>query len=127
MERLTHRAMTTLTAILKDQAGLWLLSPHANDATEQATITWADDAPRMIRVDRMFLAGAKPHASGEEYLWIVDYKTTTHGGNDLDAFLEEQRQRYASQLEAYAKELSGGKPVRMALYFPALPRLIWWE
>ena len=113
--------------MLRDRDGLWLLRPHANDATEQATISWTEDTPRMIRVDRMFLAGSKPHAAGEEYLWIVDYKTATHGGSDLDAFLEEQRQRYAPQLEAYAKELSAGKPVRMALYFPALPRLIWCE
>ncbi len=34
--------------------------------------------------------------------WIVDYKTGTHGGGDLEQFLDREQERYRKQLEQYA-------------------------
>ena len=56
----------------------------------------------------------------------IDYKTSTHEGADLERFLAEQLERYRPQLETYrllARGL-GPQPVRAALYFPLLRRLV---
>jgi ATP-dependent exoDNAse (exonuclease V) beta subunit len=92
--------------------------------------------PVSIRIDRIFRAGPEPHAPGEDILWIVDYKTTApHSSTSLENFLVRQRAAYAPQLETYARiltqlphpaDLPAPKEVRLALYYPTLPRLLWW-
>ena len=54
--------------------------------------------------------------------WIVDYKTSTHEGADLQNFLEQEALRYQPQLQRYAALLRepGGERLRAALYFPLL-------
>jgi hypothetical protein len=61
--------------------------------------------------------------------WIVDYKTSRHSGTDVDAFLEQERSRYAPQLERYAFLMRGlgARRVKVALYFPLLQRFLSWE
>ena len=52
--------------------------------------------------------------------WIVDYKTSSHEGGDLQGFLNEEVVRYRDQLEKYAEvygNFAGVEP-RCALYFP---------
>ncbi len=123
--RLTPRILAALTATLSDPEGQWLLTPHPGAASE-ATLLAHDAA--LLRPDRLFHAGATPLSTGDSHLWIVDYKTAAHSESDLHAFLAAERQRYAPQLEAYAQQLEPlGKPIRLALFYPLLPRLIWWE
>ncbi len=50
-------------------------------------------------------------------LWIVDYKTSRHEGADLELFLDQERERYAAQLNSYAQSI---KDSRQGLYFPLL-------
>ena len=129
VERLTQRVLHALDSTLKDPTGLWLLSPHKGAATEYALTTWSTQRGA-IRIDRTFHAGPEPLVSGTDYLWIVDYKTTTHGTEGLDAFLNHEREKYAPQLDAYAAVLqkTKGEPaIRLALYYPLLSKLIWWE
>jgi len=45
----------------------------------------------------------------------VDYKTSEHEGGGLEAFLDLQRARYATQLDGYAEALGGAS---RGLYFP---------
>ena len=53
--------------------------------------------------------------------WIIDFKTSSHEGGGLEAFLEEQQRRYCDQLERYARLFAPqGRPVRLGLYFPLL-------
>jgi ATP-dependent exoDNAse (exonuclease V) beta subunit len=137
VELLNRRVLLALENTLKDPIGLWLISPHVSAATEYA-IT-AQLSPQLsersnIRIDRVFRAGPEPRTSGTTHLWVIDYKTATHGTGGLDDFLDEQRVQYAPQLEAYAAVLardaiSGTLPpsIRLALYFPMLARLIWWQ
>jgi ATP-dependent exoDNAse (exonuclease V) beta subunit len=128
IERLTQRVLHALSSTLKDPVGLWLLSPHAGSATEYALTAWSEQR-KNIRIDRIFQAGAEPQAPGSDHLWIVDYKTTTHGAEGLDAFLTAQRDTYAPQLEAYAavlRKTEGEPTIRLALYYPLLSKLIWW-
>ena len=81
----------------------------------------------------MFRAGIEPLVVGTDCLWIVDYKTTAHGSAGVEEFLAGEKEKYGPQLEAYARmmhgEMAGGREdgLRVALYYPMLPRLIWWK
>jgi ATP-dependent exoDNAse (exonuclease V) beta subunit len=50
--------------------------------------------------------------------WIIDYKSGTHEGADVEGFLNRERLRYAGQLELYAQALGGA--AKLGLYFPLL-------
>ena len=61
--------------------------------------------------------------------WIVDYKTGEHLGDDVDAFIEREHERYRAQLENYARivRVIDDRPIRLALYFPLFPALRAWD
>jgi len=129
VERLTQRVLHALASTLKDPVGLWLLSAHQGSQTEYGLTAWSEQRSN-IRIDRVFRAGTEPLAAGADFLWIVDYKTTTHSQDDLDAFLANERKNYAPQLEAYAAILQQEESepkIRLALYYPMLAKLIWWQ
>ena len=70
--------------------------------------------------------------------WIIDYKTSRHEEEDVDAFLDQQHdsmdgggrnasgtafeERYKEQLEKYGAlmKLHDDKPIKLGLYFPLL-------
>jgi ATP-dependent helicase/nuclease subunit A len=127
VERLAQRVIDCVATTLGDPDGRWILgadTPLMEARSEVALTTWAGEWSS-VRVDRMFRAGASPSTIGDEFLWIVDYKTTTHGAGGVDAFLAGEREKYRAQLEGYARVL-GGERVRLGLYYPALGRLDWW-
>jgi ATP-dependent helicase/nuclease subunit A len=129
VDRLVARVKTALGNMLRDAAGLWVLSPHEDAMSELALSSWGEERSS-VRLDRVFLAGQKPLDAGNDCLWIIDYKTTTHGSEGVEEFLAEERRKYAAQLEAYAQMMRdnvGARRLRLALYYPMLPRLIWWE
>src|SRR5207244_8542823 len=60
--------------------------------------------------------------------WIVDFKTGRHEGGDVAHFLDTEFDRYAEQLERYARimrALDARYPIRLALSYPLLER--WWR
>ena len=62
--------------------------------------------------------------------WIIDYKTSPHEGSDIEHFLEEQKRRYADQLNGYREAMQAIEPertIRTALYFPLQGRLSEYE
>ena len=61
--------------------------------------------------------------------WIIDYKTSRHEGGGVDAFLDEQQQRYQPKLEQYAvlMEGLGEKNIKLGLYFRLLNGWREWE
>ena len=129
VQRQTATVLRALTQTLADPHGRWLLAAHPRATTEQAQSIWndEDDALANLRTDRTFLAGPQPLSNGDTHLWIVDYKTATHGPEGLDAFLATQQEQYRSQLETYARTLADpGQPIRLALYYPLLQRITWW-
>jgi hypothetical protein len=77
----------------------------------------------------VFRAGAKPLDAGNDCLWIVDYKTATHGREGVQQFLAEERVKYGPQMDAYARmmvdRVEAGR-LRVGLYYPMLARLVWW-
>jgi len=123
-----------LQAVLQDAKGRWILGARAGAQTETSWSGWVAsggaEVVRTLRGDRIFRAGAAPCSAEETHLWIVDYKTARHGASGLDAFLESEKEKYLHQLEAYAgimRKVHGeNQPLRLALYYPLLTRLVWW-
>jgi ATP-dependent exoDNAse (exonuclease V) beta subunit len=122
LQRLVPRVMTALTNTLHDPEGLWVLRAHEDAASEYALTSWVESRSN-VRLDRIFRAGIAPLVEGSDCLWIVDYKTTTHGGEGVEEFLAKERAKYTAQMEAYARVM---KDARVGLYYPMLPRFIWW-
>ena len=130
VRREAQRVLSAIETALRDSEGKWVLGARESAASEYAFTTW-QERRSSFRLDRMFIAGAEPLAGGNDCLWIVDYKTATHGhGVGVDAFLAEERLKYESQLENYARAIiadAGDKELRVALYYPMLPKLLWWK
>jgi hypothetical protein len=110
---------------LRDPNGLWVLVARQDGASEFALTSW-EERRSSVRLDRVFRGGREPLVEGDECLWIVDYKTAAHGLEGSEAFLLGQRAKYAGQMEAYARVMQGEGEIRVGLYYPMLPRLIWW-
>jgi ATP-dependent helicase/nuclease subunit A len=129
VERLLTPVRSALTNMLQDAEGIWALSPHHEASSEYALTSW-DERRSSVRLDRVFFAGTEPLKTGKDHLWIIDYKTSTHGREGLDEFLAEEREKYLPQMEAYGRMMQDhvqpGK-LRVGLYYPAIPRLIWWQ
>jgi ATP-dependent exoDNAse (exonuclease V) beta subunit len=129
VDRLVARVKTALGNMLKDAEGLWVLSPHEDAMSELALTSW-DVRRSSVRLDRVFLAGQRPLDAGNDCLWIIDYKTPTHGREGVEEFLAEERIKYGAQMDAYARmmqdRVAAGK-LRVGLYYPMLPRLVWWK
>ena len=117
-ERLAEASAATLRALgrtLDDPRGRWILSrTHEEAHSEWALSGVLEGQLVQIQIDRSFVA--------DGCRWIIDYKTGPHGGGELEAFLDAERQRYAPQLERYARLLGQveTRPLRLALYFPRL-------
>ncbi|GAA3762592.1 UvrD-helicase domain-containing protein [Terriglobus aquaticus] len=136
IERDTDTVLLALDNTLRSPEGFWLLQPHARAISERALAAEDNDGGplRTLRLDRSFLAGARPGTTadpGQETLWIVEYKTATAGNMPLDQFLAEQRLRYAPQLRNYARLLAASdgaaRRVMLALFFPLQPAFDSWE
>jgi ATP-dependent exoDNAse (exonuclease V) beta subunit len=106
-----ERVLAALRNAVADERGRWLLGPHPHAATEHRITAVVDGAIRRLVIDRLF-----EDASGAR--WVVDYKTSSHEGAASEAFLDRERERYAAQLERYARAVGGG--YRRGLYFPLL-------
>lgn len=127
-ERYNQRVQTALLTALQDPSGLWILSAHPDAASEYALTSW-EEARSNVRLDRVFLAGPEPFTNGTGYRWIVDFKTATYSGADIEAFFSREREKYAPQMATYARIVRDNADdfsVRVGLYYPMLPKLIWW-
>ena len=122
VERQAGRVVLALTNTLRQPVGRWLLGTRVEARSEYA-LRLAGGS--QVRMDRVFRAGAVPEREGSEYLWIIDYKTGSHGAEGVDVFLERERVKYAAQMGAYARA-SGETGVRVGLWFPMVGRLVWW-
>ena len=106
------RVVKSLAASIEDRRGRWLLGPQRNARNEYRLSTVVDGARRMLVIDRLFEDDV-----GDT--WVVDYKTSSHEGADLEAFLAQEQERYREQLERYVVAVA--KPgARRGLYFPLL-------
>jgi ATP-dependent helicase/nuclease subunit A len=113
------RVVRALTQTLNDGRGRWLLGPRADARSEYRVRRVVGNVLHSYVMDRVFRDenGAR---------WIADYKTSSHEGSDVDAFLDRERVRYEKQLARYAEAL--GEPrTKLGLYFPVLAGWREWE
>lgn len=111
-----QRVYQALEAMLQDERGRWLLDPgHREQHNEYALSGRVDGVLHNVIIDRSFV-----DAGGVR--WVVDYKTGSHHGGDVQAFLDREQQRYQGQMSRYTRlmEALTGETVRAALYFPLL-------
>ncbi|MGC1871042.1 MAG: UvrD-helicase domain-containing protein [Acidobacteriaceae bacterium] len=135
------RMVAALHNVAADEHGRWILSEHSVPFGEGTTTTLSRgfEVPltaihrnvlRSIRVDRMFVGGAAPTSSNTDTLWIVDFKTASHGLGQLEEFLTKEREQYAEQMQLYGDIARVVYPetrnVRLGLYYPLLARFVWW-
>ena len=102
-----------VAGLLADPRGRWLFDPeHADAAAEWSLAGIESHAIVHVVIDRTFLA--------DGVRWIVDFKTGTHEGADVAAFLDREVERYREQLERYARFVAelDPRPIRLALYHP---------
>jgi ATP-dependent exoDNAse (exonuclease V) beta subunit len=111
-----ERIYTALEKTLRDPRGRWLVGPGHREAHSEWRLTGLH-AGRIVNVivDRLLI-----DSQGER--WLVDYKTSSHEGSDLEGFLGREVERYGPQLQRYAELVAGvaAGAVRAALYFPLL-------
>ncbi len=117
LHRAADRVMAALAATLEDDRGRWILSAGHQRAANELALTICDRKGfRRLVLDRTFICA-------DGFRWIIDYKTSTHEGGDLDAFLGSEVDRYRPQLAAYRDAMARHDPsekIRTALYFPLL-------
>jgi hypothetical protein len=67
-----------------------------------------------VRIDRTLV-------DGDGVPWIVDYRTSSHEGADVEAFLDTEWERYRDQLELYRRIFLAmeGRPVPGSLFSAA--------
>ena len=109
------RVTAALIEVLRDERGRWILKrAERDDLREYALSGRRHGAVVRAVFDRSFVeAGVR---------WVIDYKTSHHGGGQLERFLDEEVVRYTPQLHRYADLAAkmGPEPVRVALYFPLM-------
>jgi ATP-dependent helicase/nuclease subunit A len=135
------RIVAALHRVAADEQGRWILAAHTSPLSaetgshgsrgfEVPLTAIHRDGMRSIRVDRMFAAGLTPMAVGAEALWIVDFKTASHGAGQVEEFLDKERAQYMEQMQLYgdiARTICPqSRKVRLGLYYPLLSRLLWW-
>lgn len=109
------RVAAILEKTLADERGRWLLGAHVAAHSELRLTGLAESGVVNIVMDRTFV-------DEHGVRWIVDYKTGSHEGGDIDAFLDREQERYLPQLERYAALMRArdDRPIRLGLYFPLL-------
>jgi len=120
LEAAVGRVRAALQGTLEDPAGRWILfGAHRSAATELPIEGIGDGRLLRVVIDRCFLDESGAH-------WVVDYKTSLHGGGDLERFLSEEARRYAEQMAGYRRlyaAVYGETPLSL-LYYPLHGRVV---
>ncbi|WP_045215113.1 UvrD-helicase domain-containing protein [Desulfonatronovibrio magnus] len=111
MKKVTRAIKNTIN----DPTGRWILDNHKQARNEYALSSYIDGKLIRVVMDRTFL-------DSYNTTWIIDYKTGTHEGGNLESFLHTEMERHSKQISTYRKImfLHGAKNVRAGLYFPLL-------
>jgi len=117
-----RRVEQALLHFTGDDRGRWLLADHELQQNEYGVSGVLQGRVVNIIVDRTFV-------DQDGVRWIVDYKTSSHEGTDIEGFLDLQQGRYRQQLEKYGTLFQNmeDRPIRLGLYFPLLQGWREWE
>ena len=112
-----RRVVDILKSTANDTRAHWLFDPENREVkSEWALSCELNGEVANFIIDRSFI-------DKNGVRWIIDFKTSTHEGANLQGFLDEEERRYLPQLKQYAalvRELEPEREIRLALYFPAL-------
>ncbi|WKZ11244.1 MAG: UvrD-helicase domain-containing protein [Gammaproteobacteria bacterium] len=120
LHRATDRVVEALSGALGDERGRWLLSAGHTRAECELAVTVRDGSRfTNLVIDRTFV-------DQDGTRWLIEFKTSSHEGGDLGAFLRAEVARHREQLERYREALAAiwNEPIRSALYFPVLQQLV---
>ena len=118
-----QRVIDALTNIIEDDRGQWLLNKGYEIQQNEYAVSGIQSGKLVnIIIDRTFV-------DDENVRWIVDYKTSRHEGTDLDAFLDQEQERYQQQLKKYAALIyrMDNRKIKLGLYFPLLKGWREWD
>lgn len=111
-----ERVEKSLLLTLQDQRGRWIVDDQHQDSRCEYALTGVlyERAMRVV-IDRTFI-------DSDGTRWIIDYKTGSHEGADVEAFLDSEQERYRNQLQRYAglMRLQDDRPIQLGLYFPLM-------
>ena len=110
-----ERVESALLQVLRDPKGRWILERHSEARCEYAITGLIEGRFCQAVIDRTFV-------DEDGVRWVIDYKTSSHEGADVEGFLDNEKERYQPKLEQYARLLvqQESRPIRLALYFPLL-------
>ncbi|HTU45588.1 MAG TPA: UvrD-helicase domain-containing protein [Bryobacteraceae bacterium] len=116
------QVMQALRNTFASERGRWILQPHREARSEWAIAGRIQDQVITGAIDRVF-------RDEEDRLWIIDFKTSSHEGARVEAFLSEEQRRYRTQLDNYATLLARMEkgPIWLGLYFPLLDGWREWQ
>lgn len=108
--------------MLHDPRGQWILKSHQAAKAELALTTTIDDTIENLVIDRTFI-------DENNIRWIIDYKTTAFSQADMALFLTTEKEKHIKQMNKYYEAFKAieTRPIRLGLYFPALPAWLDWE
>ncbi|SDK14712.1 UvrD-helicase domain-containing protein [Microbulbifer yueqingensis] len=119
LAKATDKVEQAIRKALACPSGRWLLDNRHRDSACELEIHSGQGQLRRYIIDRTFVDDGGLR-------WIVDYKTTEPGeGEDPEAFIAAQVERYRPQLEGYRRLFydRGERNIRCALYLPLLQHL----
>jgi len=116
-QSICERVLKALSATIDDEKGRWLIDGPGH--AELALSGVYDGEISSVILDRIRIDDQGVH-------WLVDYKTSTHEGGNLQSFLAAEVTRYTPQLKKYQHLYSAysNADVRCALYFPLLQAFV---
>jgi ATP-dependent helicase/nuclease subunit A len=121
------RVVEALVAVHRDPRGRWILQKSREDVREHALSgrirsTGGSPGPGRRQDDVVRVVIDRSFVDEHGVRWVIDYKTSQHGGSGLDEFLNREVERYRPQLQRYAMLVKnlGPQPVRLGLYFPLM-------
>lgn len=116
IETASRTVLKSIENMLSDARGKWILHAHTEAKSEYAITTVINNKPINLIIDRTFI-------DEKNTLWIIDYKTAVSSQSDLEKFLDKEQEKYSEQMQKYHTALKSlySYPIRLGLYFPALP------
>jgi ATP-dependent helicase/nuclease subunit A len=117
LESAAHLTIALLQTALQSVDGQWLLKPRATASAELPISRLHESEARTQRLDLTFIE--------DGVRWVIDYKSTQLAADINEAGLRQQAQTHREQLQGYADLFKGeGLPVRIAIYFLSVGRLV---
>ena len=114
---IVERVLQAVQLALGDDKGRWIIEGEGHSELALSGLH-ADELVSVV-LDRVRIDEDGTH-------WIIDYKTSSHEGGNLEGFLQVEAERYRPQLERYRTLYShwAGVEPRCALYFPLLTSFV---